>query len=358
MRFGNHCILQNVSTTIAAGEVVSIIGPSGAGKSTFLRCINRLEEPCAGSILIEGENILGQQSDVPRIRRKTGMVFQSFNLFAHLSVLENLTIGPVRLLGQRRAEAEVRGHELLRMVGLAEKAASMPDELSGGQQQRVAIARSLSMQPKVMLFDEPTSALDPTMVSEVLSVIRRLATQGMTMLIVTHELQFAKDVSNRILFMDEKGIYESGTPEQIMENPQRANTRNFIHRLRDFRYDIHSRDYDAYEMNADIELFCEKHFLGKRMTKYALLAIEEALALLFANSKHETVALLLSYAEQAGTLSLSFLMPDEHRNMIEEAEQADDELGLTVLKGIVQDLAWSATPDGGHLSMTLKETRS
>ena len=217
--FGQVDVLKDVNAEIRKGEVVSIIGPSGAGKSTFLRCLNLLDHPTSGSIWIDGVDVLARKADVAKVRQKMNMVFQSFNLFAHLSVLENLTLAPIRLRGMDRQAAGEKARDLLRLVGLAEKAESFPDELSGGQKQRVAIARCLAMEPEIVLFDEPTSALDPTMVSEVLAVIRRLARDGMTMAIVTHEMDFARDVSNRVFYMDEGTIYEEGTPQQIFENP-------------------------------------------------------------------------------------------------------------------------------------------
>src|SRR5574344_2172790 len=231
-RFGDLVVLKDINTEIKKGEVISIIGPSGTGKSTFLRCLNLLEQPTGGSILIDGENILDKKADRSKLRRKMGMVFQSFNLFEHLSIMDNLTIGPIKLLGKKKEEAEKRGMELLKMVGLADKYNYYPDQLSGGQKQRVAIARCLSMDPEIILFDEPTSALDPTMVSEVLGVIRQLAKEGMTMAIVTHEMNFAKDVSTRIFYMDEGIIYEEGDPKQIFDAPKNEKTRMFINRIR------------------------------------------------------------------------------------------------------------------------------
>src|SRR5205814_1772214 len=195
----------------------------------FLRCLNLLDRPTGGSIFIDGIDVLHRRTDVSKVRQKMNMVFQSFNLFAHLSVLDNLTIAPIKLRGVPRDVAARKALDLLRLVGLGEKASNFPDELSGGQKQRVAIARCLAMEPEIVLFDEPTSALDPTMVSEVLSVIRRLARDGMTMAIVTHEMEFARDVSSRVFYMDEGLIYEEGTPEQIFERPQKAKTKAFIH---------------------------------------------------------------------------------------------------------------------------------
>jgi len=220
-RFDDLIVLKEINVEIKKGEVISIIGPSGTGKSTFLRCLNLLETPSGGKIFIDEIDILNKNTDVPKLRQKMGMVFQSFNLFTHLTVLENLTIGQIKLLGRKKEAAEKKAMKLLKMVGLAEKAESYADELSGGQKQRVAIARCLSMDPEIILFDEPTSALDPTMVSEVLAVIRRLAKEGMTMAIVTHEMDFARDVSKRVLYMDDGLIYEEGSPKQIFENPQK-----------------------------------------------------------------------------------------------------------------------------------------
>ncbi|HRI46698.1 MAG TPA: amino acid ABC transporter ATP-binding protein, partial [Ignavibacteriaceae bacterium] len=247
--FGNVTVLKEINVEIHKGEIISIIGPSGTGKSTFLRCLNLLEQPTSGKIFIDKIDILDKNTNVPKLRQKMGMVFQSFNLFNHLTVLENLTIGQTKLLKRTKAEAESRGHELLKLVGLSEKEDNYADELSGGQKQRVAIARCLSMDPEIILFDEPTSALDPTMVSEVLAVIRRLAKEGMTMAIVTHEMDFARDVSNRVFYMDEGIIYEDGSPQQIFDSPQKEKTRAFINRIRSLNYSIRNISFDFYAMN-------------------------------------------------------------------------------------------------------------
>ncbi|MBQ0015618.1 MAG: amino acid ABC transporter ATP-binding protein [Bacteroidales bacterium] len=266
-------VLRDVNCEIEKGEVISIIGPSGTGKSTFLRCINRLEEPTSGQILIDGEDILAKNADLPRLRRKMGMVFQNFNLFEHLTVLENVSIGPIKLLGMSKNEAQAQAMELLQTVGLASKAQFMPNELSGGQKQRVAIARCLSMNPDVILFDEPTSALDPTMVHEVLTVIRNLAEKGMTMLIVTHEMQFARNVSSRVFFMNDGIIYEEGHPDVIFEHPTKPATRAFINRLRNIDFDITSRDFDRIEILAQIQGHSERYIRDAELIQRGLRVI-------------------------------------------------------------------------------------
>ena len=309
-KFGNLTVLQDINVNIKRGEVISIIGPSGTGKSTFLRCLNLLEWPTGGSIIVDGEEMLSDRKvDAPKLRRKMGMVFQSFNLFDHLSVLENVCIGSIKLLGMSKVEATRRAMRLLKMVGMAEKARSMPSELSGGQKQRAAIARCLSMNPEIILFDEPTSALDPTMVSEVLSVIRALAKQGMTMLIVTHEMSFARRVSTRVLYMDQGVIYEEGTPEQIFNAPVRERTRVFVNSIRDFHFTVHSADYDLYALETELRIFCNKYFLSEETIQCSIRLAEEIL-------NHITLGegdVLLSYrfAEKTGTLALEVLMPPD-----------------------------------------------
>ncbi len=229
--FGENHVLKGIDIEINAGEVVCVIGPSGSGKSTFLRCLNRLEEATEGQILVDGESITDPKANVDRIRRHMGMVFQQFNLFPHMSVLDNLTFAPVQLKLKTREEAEAKAKQLLERVGLAEKVDAMPRSLSGGQQQRVAIARALAMEPDIMLFDEPTSALDPEMVCEVLDVMRELAREGMTMVVVTHEMGFAHDVADRVVFVDGGVIQEQGTPEEVLDNPQNPRTRSFLSKV-------------------------------------------------------------------------------------------------------------------------------
>lgn len=229
--FGDHLVLDHISTRIYQGEVVVIIGPSGSGKSTFLRSLNLLEEPTEGSISFEGLNITDPKCNINKYRQKIGMVFQHFNLFPHKTILQNMTLAPIKLLKRPKAEAEKEAMELLRRVGLEEKAHDYPSQLSGGQKQRIAIVRSLCMNPDVMLFDEPTSALDPEMVGEVLNVMRKLAKQGMTMAVVTHEMGFAREVGTRVMFIDEGQIKEENTPREFFENPQNPRLREFLSKV-------------------------------------------------------------------------------------------------------------------------------
>ena len=226
--FGDLEVLQGIDFTVETGEVVCVLGPSGSGKSTLLRCLNRLEEPNGGQILIDGEDITDPDADVDQLRTNIGMVFQQFNLFPHLTVLKNLSVAQTGVLGRPKAEAISIAREMLERVGLSDKTHEYPAHLSGGQQQRVAIARALSMKPKMMLFDEPTSALDPELVGEVLDVMRTLAGEGMTMMVVTHEIGFALEVADRVVFMDAGVVVEEGRPEQVLEHPSHERTKKFL----------------------------------------------------------------------------------------------------------------------------------
>ena len=229
--FGSLEVLKDINTEIKKGEVVVVIGPSGSGKSTFLRCLNRLEEPSGGKIELDGIDITDKKVNINKHREKMGMVFQQFNLFNNHTILKNITLAPVKLGIMKKAEAEQRAMELLRRVGLEEKANAYPSQLSGGQKQRVAIVRALAMNPEVMLFDEPTSALDPEMVGEVLDVMKELAQSGMTMIVETHEMGFAKEVASRVVFMDEGVIMEENTPEEFFSNPQNARLKEFLSKV-------------------------------------------------------------------------------------------------------------------------------
>lgn len=226
--FDKNLVLNGINQRISKGEKIVIIGPSGSGKSTFLRCLNMLETPTSGKIEFEGINLMDPKTDLDKVRQKMGMVFQHFNLFPHLTVLENITLAPVTLKLKTKEEAEKNAYQLLERIGLSDKADAYPSKISGGQKQRIAIVRALAMNPDVMLFDEPTSALDPEMVGEVLQVIKELAKEGMTMVVVTHEMGFAREVADRVIFMDEGKIYEEGTPEEIFDNPQTPRLKQFL----------------------------------------------------------------------------------------------------------------------------------
>jgi ABC-type polar amino acid transport system ATPase subunit len=230
-QFGNTKVLQGINVDIYQGDVVFVVGPSGSGKSTFLRCLNRLEEPTEGKIYFEGTDIVDSKTNIDVHRQKMGMVFQQFNLFPHMTILKNLTIAPMKLQKKTQKEAEEAALELLERVGLADRANSYPSQLSGGQKQRIAIVRALCMKPDVMLFDEPTSALDPEMVGEVLGVMRELAKERMTMVVVTHEMGFAKEVANRVMFMDEGNFVEENSPEEFFENPKSERLKSFLSKV-------------------------------------------------------------------------------------------------------------------------------
>ena len=230
-QFGKQEVLKGITTDIKAGEVVCVIGPSGSGKSTFLRCLNRLDEASSGSIFFEGEDLCDKKTDIDRVRQRMGMVFQQFNLFPHMNILKNLTIGPIELQKRSREEAEAYAIELLHKVGLAERANAYPQQLSGGQQQRIAIVRALCMKPDVMLFDEPTSALDPEMVGEVLNVMKDLAAQKMTMVVVTHEMGFAREVASRVMFLADGYFLEEGSPAELFGNPKNERLQSFLSKV-------------------------------------------------------------------------------------------------------------------------------
>lgn len=230
--YGDHVVLDGINTTIKKGEVIAIVGPSGCGKSTFLRSLNKLERPEAGEVIFEGTDILDKKTNVNKVRQKIGMVFQQFNLFPNKTVLQNIMLAPMKLKGVSAEDSKNRAMELLKRVGLLEKAEAYPDSLSGGQKQRIAIARTMAMNPDVILFDEPTSALDPEMVGEVLEIMRELARDGMTMIVVTHEMGFARDVASRVIFIDQGNIREDSAPEEFFENPKNDRLKEFLSKVR------------------------------------------------------------------------------------------------------------------------------
>ena len=303
--YGNLDVLRDITTDVHRGEVISIIGPSGTGKSTFLRCLNLLEQPTSGSIVVDGEDILSKGYPVNRLRQKMGMVFQSFNLFEHKTVLENVIFAPCQLRHEPEEEARKEGLALLRKVGLAEKADVYPSSLSGGQKQRVAIARALAMKPDVILFDEPTSALDPTMVGEVLSVIRQLAKEGMTMLIVTHEMKFAHDVSTRIFFMYDGYIHEDGSPAQIFEQPVHSATKAFIQRIRKEMFEIDGPDFDFLGMHSAMSAFCHKYGIAEKLEKAERLTnkmLDDVMA------QYRPITVRITHSEQSAVTALDFMV--------------------------------------------------
>lgn len=345
-RYGHLEVLKDINLEINKGEVISVIGPSGGGKSTFLRCLNLLERPDGGSICINGQDILAEGADVPALRRRMGMVFQGFNLFRDKTVLENVTLSPVKLLGKSPVEARADALRLLETVGLAERADAMPDELSGGQKQRVAIARALAMEPDILLFDEPTSALDPTMVSEVLGVMTRLARQGMTMIVVTHELRFARQVSSRVLFLAQGVVYEDGTPDQIFDHPRGELTRQFIRQIHRSAFLIGSERFDWFAMTAQMEAFCRRHNLSRAVTDNALHVIEESLSVL---GTRPGTRLALVYSQQDGTLTWEVKCPETIEPEVLEKEQ--NQLALTLLRHFSREIRL----DGDTASMPIAE---
>ena len=348
--YGTFDVLRDINIDVHKGEVISIIGPSGTGKSTFLRCLNLLETPTSGSILIDGQDILSPQADVPLLRRRMGMVFQSFNLFNGMSVLDNICLAPMQLLGKSRVEAEQQAMELLQMVGLVERAGAMPDQLSGGQKQRVAIARALAMEPEILLFDEPTSALDPTMVSEVLGVMTRLARRGMTMIVVTHEMRFARQVSSRVLFFAEGIVYEDGTPDQLFEHPQRERTRQFIQQIHETVFNIESEHFDWFAMMSQMEQFCQQYNLSHQQITSVLHVVDESLTILNSNGRSikPGTSLTLSYTEKDDTLQLIINSPEAINKDVFDADS--DDLAITILRNFCRDISIN----GNTLCMILK----
>ena len=327
--------LRNVNTDIRDGDVIAVIGPSGTGKSTLLRCINRLETPTAGSIRIDGEDILDPECDVNLIRRKLGMVFQSFNLFGHLTAIENIMKPQRDLLGRSKQEAYDRSIELLKRVGLLQAALHYPDRLSGGQKQRVAIARALAMDPEIILFDEPTSALDPAMIGEVEAVIRDLARAGKTMMIVTHEMSFARSISNRVFYMDNGEIYEEGTPEQIFTNPKKELTRRFIHRLKVLELEIENSAFDLPGAYSEIVCYCSKNQITPKTAMRIQLVFEELVQqILFSELRKQQIRFRVEYSE----VKESAIIIVEYDGEAFDPDTAENELALTLIRNAVSDL--------------------
>ena len=341
--FGSLSVLRNVNLNIEEGDRIAIIGGSGCGKSVFLRSLELLEKPDSGQIFIDGQEITARGAPLNKIRQKMGMVYQKFYLFSHMNVMDNLCLAPVKLLGMPRKEAEEHAFDWLSKVGLTSKAKSMPDKLSGGQQQRIAICRSLMMKPKVLLFDEPTSALDPTMVGEVLAMIRMLSKHDMTMLIVTHEMNFAREVANKVLFFADGGIYEQGTPEEIFDAPKREKTIAFIRKLKYFTYEITQRHFDLMEMHGGIRNFAEKYGLSQKLAYRLELCCEELIYEIllgcYENDKGIKINLEILYSEADLSTVINLTSAGKRFNPFEIANDSDDEthLGIAILKRIAED---------------------
>ena len=337
--FGDVTPVKDVSCDINRGDVVAVIGPSGTGKSNLLNLINHLEKADSGVLLFEGQDTYAKDCNVNEMREQIGMVFQSFNLFSHLTIIENLMLAKTKLLKRSRRVAGEKSMKLLQMVGLTDKALSLPDQLSGGQQQRAAIVRAVAMDPKIILFDEPTSALDPTMIGEVLSVIRKLARDGLTMLIVTHEMHFARDVSNRVFFMDEGIIYEEGTPEEIFTSPKKDRTRQFINRLQVFETVIRKTGFNPIETISGIEQFGFRHMISRRLVNRMLTVTEELCiqTILPMLDSEDELRLVFEYSDaDGGNVDMEVTWPGQDRDPLETG----DALSIALIRHACQDLHW------------------
>lgn len=328
-------VLKDVNCEIRKGEVISIIGPSGTGKSTLLRALNLLDPPTGGEIIFDGENILAKSYPEHKLRRKMGMVFQGFNLFEHMTVLENVMFAPVKILKKSKEQAKDEAMALLRKVGMADRAGAYPDSLSGGQKQRVAIARCLAMNPEVILFDEPTSALDPTMVGEVLSVIRQLAKEGMTMLIVTHEMKFARDVSTRVFFMNEGIIFEDGSPKQIFGEPKHSATKAFVQSIRKEVFEVDSDDFDFLHMQSRIRAFCVKYNIADKAEEAVSLFPLMLPVCLMSGYK---LTVRITYSELSEVSSLDFMLEGCSESPLKDMDPDSAKELRSICKDVVEEI--------------------
>ena len=352
--FGTLEVLKGVDLTVEQGERVVIIGGSGCGKSVFLRSLCLLEKPDAGQVFIDGREITAKDARVNEIRRSMGMLYQKFHLFSEMNVMDNLCLAPTHILKMPRQEAEKKAAELLGQVGLAGCANAWPTVLSGGQQQRIAICRCLMMEPKVLLFDEPTSALDPAMAGEVLAVIRMLAKRNTGMIIVTHEMNFAREVADRVLFFADGGIYEQGTPAEIFDAPKREKTISFIHKIKYFTYEIRERQFDMMQIHGGIQSFGEKYGLDPKHIFRLRLCCEELiyelLASCYPNREDVDLYLSVSHAELDDTTQIDISCGGARYNPF---EQEEDNLGVTILKNISRKLDYHYTDSKNHISINL-----
>lgn len=342
-KYPNSIPLKDVNVTINKGDVIAIIGASGCGKSTLLRCINMLDPPTSGKIIVSGEDITAKGYDLNRLRMKVGMIFQSFNLFSHQSVIENVMQPQMKLLGRSKQEAYDKAYSLLLAMGLSKQQFQFPDQISGGQQQRVAIARALAMDPDILLLDEPTSALDPTMVGEVETVIYELAKRGTTMLLVTHDMNFARNVSNRVFYMDEGGVYEDGTPEQVFGNPQREKTRRFIRRISSLTLNIVDGEFDYPKTISDIENFAARQGLDVRMGHKLQMIFEELCAIYFPKRAGESfcASVVFEYNKENEAVILSI---DHNAGEVSQEEMLSD-LSFVIVRRLVSELDQTVVED-------------
>ena len=365
--FGDLEVLKDVSVDIQKGEIVSIIGGSGCGKSVFLRLIEMLETPDSGKVFIDGEEITAKGADIDRIRRSMGMVYQNFYLFSHMNVMDNMTLAPVKLLGMSKDDAKKKAMELLDMVGLASKADAMPSVLSGGQKQRIAIVRALMMDPQILLFDEPTSALDPTMVGEVLATMRMLAKRGLTMVIVTHEFKFARDVSSRVLYFAEKGIYDQGTPKEIFDEPKKELTISFIRKITSISEHIESADFDLMELHGKIYVFGERYGYSQKQCQRVQLCVEE-LIYEFVRATHPDwikgmegehpvdIDLSVEYAELDETMIIECFARCDELDIFEKYDELDpDHIGVTIVRHSASKYSWEYKDGQNHVYIEMKK---
>lgn len=353
--YENATPLKDVNTVINDGDVISIIGPSGTGKSTLIRCINMLERPTGGQVIFDGEDITEPGYDLTKARQRMGMVFQSFNLFGHLTVIENLMQPQMDILKKSKREAYETGVRLLKRVGMSGREFQYPDMLSGGQKQRVAIARTLAMDPDVILLDEPTSALDPTMVGEVQAVIKDLAKSGKTMMIVTHEMKFARAICNRVFYMDQGGIYEDGSPEQIFDDPQKELTRRFIMHLRVLELNVDGPDFDFIGAGTEIDRYCMQNTIPSRIQYRIRLAFEELMQQMLQPVLAETpVRVSVEYSEDEETAVMNAAYGGERFDPAE----GENSLSYQVLKKSVEELTYSYDPEGGEAEASGTDTGS
>ena len=352
--YGDNLILNGLSLDVHKGEVIVIIGPSGCGKSTLLRCINALEPIQGGEIRLDGELIDGNSRNIAQIRQKIGMVFQNYELFPHKTVLQNIILAPMKVQKRSKDEVTEEAEQLLERVGLLDKKDSYPRQLSGGQKQRVAIVRALCMHPEIMLFDEVTAALDPEMVREVLDTMLELAKNGSTMLIVTHEMNFAREVASRVLFFADGGIYEQGTPAEIFDAPKREKTISFINKIKYFSYEITRRDFDLMQMQGGIQNFGEKYGLDQKHTYRLQICCEELIYELldrcYPNRDDVDLELTVSHAEADGTTKIDLSCGGTAFNPFEQEEEV---LGVTILKNMAQKLDYRHTDGRNQISIEL-----